>query len=406
MKPLLKELYRQCRGNAVRIQEELAVRHGLGIPYSSLTWLVREMELRKQPVPRAGKYAFEPGEEMQHDTSPHRIMIGGQKVIAQCAAVVFAYSRRAYMQYYPCFTRLEAKTFLTEAFQFMDGVCQRCTIDNTSVIVASGSGANAVIAPEMEGFGEMFGFSFRPHAIGHADRKAHVERFFWYVEKNFLAGRKFQDWQDLNRQAVNWCLEIADQRFMRSLGMSPIEAFIKEKAYLSPMPPYIPPVYRIAHRQVDAYGYIHLETNRYSVPEKYVGAKVDIHQYWQRIEIFADDRLIAAHTRVIGQREKRITNPAHHKPLAYKSSGQSRSSTEVALTGKSKTLDKYTTLLKKRSKGRGESKLRRLLTLQRTYPREAFIAAIEQALFYGLVDLGRLEGIILKNIADDFFSIT
>ena len=68
---------------------------------------------------------------------------------------MLAYSRMLFIQYYPRFTRFEAKAFLTEALQFFDGACPRCVIDNTSVILAGGSGANALIAPEMEAFGEL-----------------------------------------------------------------------------------------------------------------------------------------------------------------------------------------------------------------------------------------------------------
>lgn len=49
--------------------------------------------------------------------------------------------------------------------------------------------------------------------------------------------------------------------------------------------------------------------------------------------------------------------------------------------------------------------MRRLIELQRTYPAAPFIAAIEQALHYGLFDLGRLEELILKHVAGDFFAL-
>ena len=43
--------------------------------------------------------------------------------------------------------------------------------------------------------------------------------------------------------------------------------------------------------------------------------------------------------------------------------------------------------------------------MKRTYPAGPFIAAIEQALQYGLFDLGRLEDLILKRVAGDFFAL-
>jgi hypothetical protein len=104
----------------------------------------------------------------------------------------------------------------------MDGSCRRCIIDNTSVVIAYGSGSDAVMAPEMEAFGRMFGMKFVAHHINDADRKAKAERNFRYIENNFLAGRTFTGWQDLNRRAIKWCDTVANIKPKRSLGrMSP-----------------------------------------------------------------------------------------------------------------------------------------------------------------------------------------
>jgi hypothetical protein len=92
-------------------------------------------------------------------------------VSAQCASLVLAYSRLLFVQYSPRFTRFEAKAFLTAALQFFAGAARRCVIDNTSVILAGGAGANARIAPEMAAFAAVFGFEFMAHAINHSDRK-------------------------------------------------------------------------------------------------------------------------------------------------------------------------------------------------------------------------------------------
>ena len=171
----LPELYRRCRGNAVRIQEILQQDYAIDLPYSTLTRLIREQALR-EPKRRSGIYTFEPGAEMQHDTSPHRLTLGGKPVTAQCAGLILACSRRLYFQYYPCFTRFEAKTFLTEALTVFDGSCPRCTIDNTSVVLAGGSGPDAVIAPEMVAFGELFGTRLRIGSINSLFKPADHSR--------------------------------------------------------------------------------------------------------------------------------------------------------------------------------------------------------------------------------------
>ena len=48
---------------------------------------------------------------------------------------------------------------------------------------------------------------------------------FAYVETNFLAGRSFADFDDLNRQALAWCRDVANRKPKQALGMSPEAAY-------------------------------------------------------------------------------------------------------------------------------------------------------------------------------------
>jgi len=400
----LPELYRRCKGNGVRIREVFKDEYDIDIAYSTLTRLLREHELR-EPKRRSGIYRFEPGQETQHDTSPHRLELGGKPVTAQCASLVLAYCRMLFIQYYPAFTRFEAKTFLTEAFRFFDGACPRCTIDNTSVLVAGGSGPDAIIAPEMVAFGELFGVVFIPHAIRHSDRKGRVERPFAYVENNFLAGRTFQDWADLNARARAWCEQYANAKPKRSLGMSPQAAYVMEKTHLPPLPSHIPAVTQIHYRVVDTQGYVHLDTNRYSVPQRLLGKKVDVHKRPEQVLVFCAGQRVAEHPRLVGKRYTDHLIKAHHPSLQRGRTPKGPSPQEQVLSGRAPVLDQYVAALKKRAPGRGVTKLRRLLELKRSYPAGPFLEAVEQALKYGLFDLTRLERLILERVAGDFFNL-
>ncbi len=404
--PVIKELLRECRGNVVRVFEELESRYHIVIPYQTLTWLIRKHLPEKKKKKRAGEYTFAPGEEMQHDTSPHNIVLGGRRVKAQCAALVLSYSRRIYVQYYPCFTRFECKVFLADAFAFMDGTGGKCIIDNTHVIVASGVGPDAIITPEMEYFGRLYRTKFEPHWLNDPDRKARVERPFHYIENNFIPGRTFNDWADLNKQAVDWCCHISNPKHKRSLGMSPDAAYIIEQPYLSPLPPVRPPVYKSCYRVVDIQGYIQLETNRYSVPHKLVGTKLEVQKHWDKVLAYDKHKMVAEHKRIIDKKETRATLPNHHPPLNRTQYRKESPKEERLLSGHNETLDLYIKNLKQRSRGRGVLNLRRLLNLQRSYPPEPFMAGINKALAYGLYDLGRLEKIILNNVAGDFFDLS
>jgi hypothetical protein len=390
----------------VRVQEILKSEYGRNVPYTTLTRMVRDLDLREDKKnARSGTYEFGPGQEMQHDTSPHPVLLGERKVKAQCAGLVLGYSRKLFIQYYPCFTRFEARVFLDAAFRFMEGTCPRCIIDNTSVLVAHGSGPEAEIAPEIERFGALFNVQFIPHAVGDVNRKAKMERNFAYAENNFLAGRSFKDWHDLNEQAKRWCQEGANQKVKRSLGMSPEAAYLMEKPHLTPLPPYLPPVYQTFYRTVDVEGFAQVDTNRYSVPEGLVGQEVEVHKRWDRIEVFFKNQKVADHPRLLDKRETRITAPGHHAPFSRERAHEGPSVEEKALLGQQPWLDPFVKELKRRSGGRGLRSMRRLLDLKRTYPPEAFEKAVAEALRYGLCDLSRLEQMILSQVQGDFFTL-
>jgi len=400
----LRAAFTRCAGNVVRVHEALGAEHHIEVPYSTLTRWVREAGLRA-PRRRAGEYHFAPGEEMQHDTSPHRVRVAGTWRTLQCAALVLAFCRRLFIAYYPRFTRFEAKAFLADALAFHDGACTRCVIDNSSIIVAAGTGPDATIAPEMVAFARAYGFTFTAHALGHAARSARVERPFYYVERNFLAGRTFDDLDDLNTQALAWCVAVANRKPKRSLGRSPEAAYLLEKPELGPLPPCPPPVYECFERIVDVVGYASLDTNRYSVPEHLVGARVTVYKHPTEVRLFHRGQCVASHPRLLGEREARSTLPGHHTTPQRHVRRREACTEELALRGRDERLDRYLAALKSRSRGRGQRALRRLLELQRTYPAEPFLAALEQALHYGLFDLARLEQLILRRVAGDFFSL-
>src|SRR6516225_6680476 len=168
------EEWANCKGNLVRVHEEL-VRRGLDLSYSALTAFCRRHDIGQTPKLPSGVYDFQPGEELQHDTSPHLIEIAGKKHSAQTASAVLCYSRMLFCQCYPSFQRFDCKVFLTDALRFFGGVCRWILIDNTHVVVLRGTGREMVPVPEMAAFAERFGFHFVAHAIGNANRSGRVE---------------------------------------------------------------------------------------------------------------------------------------------------------------------------------------------------------------------------------------
>jgi predicted transcriptional regulator len=78
-------LYAECKGNLVRVHEELVARQLVMLSYPALTAFCRKHGIGHEPAKPAGRYPFAPGKEMQHDTSPHDAHIGGA-LRADCLA--------------------------------------------------------------------------------------------------------------------------------------------------------------------------------------------------------------------------------------------------------------------------------------------------------------------------------
>jgi transposase len=395
------ELLTSCKGNLVRVHEEL-VAGGAALSYPALTGFCRRQGIGQTPIVPSGQYHFEPGVEMQHDTSPHTVEVSGRKYKAQTASAVLCYSRMLFFQINPTFQRFDCKVFLTDALRYTGGVVERVMIDNTHVVVLRGTGREMIPVPEMEAFAERLGFRFVAHAIGNANRSARVERPFSFIENNFLAGRTFASWEDLNSKARQWCDKV-NSTYKKHIRAVPRELFAVERMHLKPLPAWIPEVYRLHQRTVDVEGYVSVNSIRYSVPVAWIGHRVEVRETRDKIEIEMDARHIVTHARAMTPLSQRVTLAAHRPPRGEGVKRGDPHPEEKAIVEVAPETALYVAALKQKSRKVVALALRQLLRLLREYPREPFLAAVQEAARYGLYDLDRLERMILRRVARDYF---
>jgi len=395
------ELFDQCKGNLVRVHEEL-VGGGAQLSYPALTAFCRRHGIGYQPPAPAGQYDFAPGEELQHDTSPHEVELAGRRRKVQTASGVLCYSRMLFFQCYPTFQRFDCKVFLTDALRYMGGATARVMIDNTHVVVLRGSGREMVPVPEMAAFGERFGFDFVAHAIGNANRSGRVERPFSFIEGNFLAGRTFSSWDDLNQRAREWCDKV-NSTYKKHIRAVPRELFAVERLHLKPLPAWIPEVYRLHQRLVDIEGYVVLHSNRYSVPLDWIGRRVEVRETKDKIEIQLDARHLVTHRRIAEAAHQRVMLAEHRPSRGQRAPRPDPHPEENAILTTAPELTEYVAGLKQRSRKVITLALRQLLRFVREYPREPLLGAVQEASRYGLYDLDRLERMILRRVTHEYF---
>jgi transposase len=407
----IRALHAECkdgrgRTNMVRVWEKLEEklqREGkkLEASYSTLTWFCREHGIGVKEKVAAARIVTGPGEQMQHDTSPYTLDLSGRKTKLQCASLVLGYSRMLYIQFYPKFDRFHLKVFLTEALTYFGGACQRCVIDNTSIAIVCGSGSRAQMAPEIEAFEERFGFRFLAHEIGHSDRKGKIERPYDFVFRNFLVGRKFEDLADLNRQALDW-VEKANRRWHRDIQARPIELFAAEKGALVALPLYVPEVYRLWPRTVDAYGCVTLHGFKYPVAAAYIGKELQARETKERVIVLDGHQEVAVHEKKTeGSPQAALPRPA--------TSPRRQKSANLAEEGKLKALGEgmgaYLEALKMARGPRYFWSVRKLWRLLCQYRAEDLKAAVAKALEHRLFDINRIETILLQDIAQKDYQL-
>ncbi len=398
-KELLTELYTKCDGWVQRVHELLQER-GVLIGYSTLSRLIREYGLATPPSKRSSHVDDVPGAEMQHDTSPYQVKIGGQLTRVTGSLLYFRYSKHRYLKFYRPFTRFEMKCFFYEALIHFGYCCEICVIDNTNLAVLRGTGANAVFVPEMNCFSERFGFKWFAHEKGHSDRKAGEERSFYTVESNFFPGREFSSWEDLNKQAKHWSTEIMAKRAQTDFKIVPNEWFLREKPYLHKLPPFVAEPYEEHERQTDEYGYIAFHANYYWVP----GTKRDlvkVLQFHDRIRIYQARHMLIEYSLAAREVRNERIKPPGSPNIQPRHRKRGPCVEEEKLRAEAPELSPFLDFaLKELSPSSRSRFLRHLLTLESKIPKSLFVQTCQRAFKYKVTDPRIIERIAIHMLRD------
>jgi hypothetical protein len=169
------------------------------------------------------------------------------------------------------------------------------------------------------------------------------------------------------------------------------------------LPAWIPEVYRLHQRMVDVEGYVALHTNRYSVPVDWIGRRVEVRETKDKLDMQLDARNIVTHRRIAEAQQQRITLAQHRPPRGQGLKRSDPHPAEQAIVEAVPEMAEYVVALKQRGRKLVGVALRQLLRLVREYPREPLLAAVREAARYGLYDLDRLERMILRRVAREYF---
>jgi hypothetical protein len=316
---------------------------------------------------------------------------------------VLGYSRYEFL--WPLFNQQLADVIegLEATWAFFGGIPHYLVLDNFPAAVIGTDPLNPRLTKGFLEYAQHRGFIADPTRPGHAKDKPKVERQVPYARERFFKGGQFHDLQDLRQQARHWCLEVAGQRIHGTTRRLPIVVFQEEeKSKLLPYggEPYNIPDWHTATVHPDHH--ISYRYAIYSAPYNACppGSKLEVRGDSKLVQLYHRGQLVKVHPRQ--PRGGRSTDPNDYPPelTAYTLRSPNYLRQKSAELGEAigAFADKLLSGSMPWSKMRQAYKL---LRMGEKYTPTRLNAACEKALAVDLIDVRRLERILLEALEEE-----
>lgn len=288
----LRERYLATELSGVRLCEEIR-QMGYTGAVDAVQRFLQQLDLPRRTMERATvRYETPPGEQAQVDWADVGSFLDetGKRRKVYAFVMILSFSRMLYVEFTTSMKLEQLLACHQRAFEYFGGFPRRILYDNMKQVRLSPSEWN----PLMQDFLRHYNIApttcrpYRPRTKGK------VERAIRYLKDNFLKGRQFADFADLQTQSFCWQTEIANCRIHATTGRQPTELLAAEQL----IPLGAVPAYRLTQsysRRVDAEGFVRLAGSRYSVPPQAVGQKVLVELGEQRVRVRLGAVIIADH---------------------------------------------------------------------------------------------------------------
>lgn len=379
---------------------ELLLQQGVAASYTSLRRFVRRAGLGKAGRSTVRMPDWPPGEAVELDFGRLGTLVDqatGRRSVVWALVIVLLCSRHQFVWPLRRQTLEEVIAGLEAGWRFFGGVPRRVILDNFPAAVA---GADPLAPRPTRGFLEYSqarGFLVDPARVRHPRDKPHVERGIIYVRERFFKGGSFSDLTDLRVQAEHWCHDVAGLRVHGTTRKLPLEVFLaEERAELLPYDGvvYEVPLWREATVHPDHH--ISFAQALYSLPSTTCppGTRVEVRGASGLVRIYRKGELVKTHVRRPpgGRATDPEDYPAEKTPYALRS-------TDRIVQGARDLGANVAAFAERLFEGPLPwAKLRqgqKLLRLAEKYTAARLDAACAHALTYDLIDVRRLERILV-----------
>jgi transposase len=335
-----------------------------------------------------------PGQRASHDWSEYHVdfFAGRQKTIL--FSIILNYSRRQYIEVVEDKSQPTLLKCLVNAFLYYGGVPLEVKSDNQKACVDRWEMGRPVFNKHYLGFATHYRFAPLSITPGKPRENLKIERPFYYLETNFLNGRKFIDLQDLKKQLSGWLEQYNDQRVHRTTGQKPIDLYRQEYSYLQALPVKQYDTSVLEYRVVNNESAIQWANNYYIVPAQYMQHTCLVRVADQQITIYsAAGEQIAQHALAGPESKGAYMGRPSKQPKAKANSQEIADRLKVL----GPYMEQYMDLIKKSGPKHYLDQWRLLLNLKLNYYPQDIVAAVQRALTYKVYDARNVENFLRAN---------
>jgi len=383
-----KTRHRKQKHTAAKIQEVLE-KEGYTGGYTTITDYLRKIKVKTKEafVP----LEFELGAYAEADWTEAYFFLKGKETKAH----IFVLKLRGSGGYYAIAYPFEKQEAFFDAhikcFEFLNGIPYKIAYDNLKTAVKKVlRGCNR---EEQEQF-----IALRTHYLyestfckpARGNEKGGVENAAKQVVKKFFVPYPDVDsFEELNEYLHQECVKLLEKN----------PNWEAERAALRPLPTTKFNGSRYKEVKVNSYAMINFETNRYSVPTKYVGDKVTLKISAAEVEIISNNSVIAKHNRIIGRNQDSL-NLDHYLELLLRKPRALCNTKVYKPQQLPQIYEEYRRQLLARNP-KGNRDFVKILMLHREYPPNQITEAVEIAMSYNIYSYDGVLNIIGQFMASN-----
>lgn len=338
------------------------------------------------------------GQRGSHDWSEYNIQYeqSGQTEKITFFSFILNYSRRQYIEVVEDKTQTTLLDCLVSTFIYFNGVPQEVKSDNQKACVDKWSDGKPQFNKSFLEFATHYHFVPITIHPGKPRENLKIERPFYYLETNFLNGRKFLNQQDLKDQLQHWLLYYNDTRIHRTTGRSPMEAYQQEMPYLQPLPMVHFDTSRFAYRIANNESAIQWEGYYYMVPPQYIHETCPVRASAKDLTIYSPDYIKIKEYPLAekGTKDKYIGKHAHDSAAHFSLKSKD---VQERLCEMGPIMQQYVQEVKKYKEAHYLNHLRGVLSMKAEYYPEDIIIAVQRALRYKIYEASSIANFLKIN---------